>query len=150
MRPRSQEQARTAQRLTGTIVINRPVEDVFAFLADGENDIKFSPRLTSIQRGTPDALGVGTTYVSTAREMGMNTKHEFRITEFEAPHRIRWTEVTPRAPIYVSEGGYDLVAAGANATRLTFFNDLASRGIGKLLVGWIYGRYARNVEGFAG
>jgi uncharacterized protein YndB with AHSA1/START domain len=27
-----------------TVVIDRPIEAVFAFLADGENDRKFSPR----------------------------------------------------------------------------------------------------------
>ena len=58
------------RRLTGTIVIDRPIEEVFAFLADGENDIKFSPRLTSIERTTPEGTGVGATYRSTAREMG--------------------------------------------------------------------------------
>jgi len=138
------------RRLTGTIVIDRPVEDVFAFLADGENDIKFSPRLTSIERTSPDeaGAGVGTTYASTAKEIGLKTKHEFRITEYEPPRRIRWTELT-RAPVYIGDGGYDLAPAGDGATRLTFFNDLEARGVGKLIVGSIHRRYARNTGDFA-
>jgi carbon monoxide dehydrogenase subunit G len=136
------------RRLTGTTVIDRPVDEVFAFLADGENDIKFSPRLTSIERTSTEGVGVGTTYASRARELGLPTKHEFRITEYEPPNRIRWTELT-RAPVYIGEGGYDMVAAGEGATELTFFNELEARGIGKLLVGTIHRRYAKNAPDFA-
>jgi carbon monoxide dehydrogenase subunit G len=32
-----------AGRFEGSAVIDRPIEEVFAFLADGENDPKFSP-----------------------------------------------------------------------------------------------------------
>lgn len=135
-------------RLTGTIVIERPIDEVFAFLADGENDIKFSPRLTRIERTSPDGLGVGTTYESRAREMGLPTRHRFRITEYEPPRRIRWTELT-KAPVYIGEGGYDMVPAGEGATELTFFNDLETRGIGKLLGGFIHRRYAKNTGDFA-
>ena len=41
-----------AGRFEGTIVINRPIEEVFAFLADGENDPKFSPRVLEIAKTT--------------------------------------------------------------------------------------------------
>ena len=34
-----------AGRFEATTVIDRPIEEVFAFLADGENDPKFSPRV---------------------------------------------------------------------------------------------------------
>ena len=34
-----------AGRFEGTTVIDRPIEEVFAFLADGTNDPKFSPRV---------------------------------------------------------------------------------------------------------
>jgi hypothetical protein len=33
-----------------TVVIDRPIDDVFAFLADGENDPKFSPRVLQISK----------------------------------------------------------------------------------------------------
>jgi carbon monoxide dehydrogenase subunit G len=138
----------SGHRLTGTVVVDRPIDEVFAFLADGENDIKFSPRLKRIERTSGDCLGVGTTYESHAREMGLPTRHKFRITEFEPPHRIRWQELT-KAPVYIGEGGYDLAPAGEGATEVTFFNDLEARGPGKLLVGSIHRRYAKNAPDFA-
>ena len=136
------------RRLTGTIVIDRPIDEVFAFLADGENDIKFSPRLTSIRRTSGDDLGVGATYESRGREMGLPTRHRFEITEYEPPRRLRWKELT-KGPVYIAEGGYDMVPVGERATELTFFNDLAARGIGRLLAGTVHTRYDRDAGDFA-
>ena len=39
-----------AGRFEATVVIDRPIEEVFAFLADGENDPKFSPRVLETPR----------------------------------------------------------------------------------------------------
>ena len=41
-----------AGRFEATVVIDRPIEEVFAFLADGENDPKFSPRVQEIAKTT--------------------------------------------------------------------------------------------------
>ena len=41
-------------------MIDRPIEEVFAFLADGENDPKFSPRVLEIAKTTDGPPGVGT------------------------------------------------------------------------------------------
>jgi uncharacterized protein YndB with AHSA1/START domain len=43
-----------ACRFESTVVIDRPIEEVFAFLADGETDPKFSPPVLEHQddRGT--------------------------------------------------------------------------------------------------
>ena len=37
-----------AGRFGATIVIDRPIDEVFAFLADGENDKRFSSRIVEI------------------------------------------------------------------------------------------------------
>jgi hypothetical protein len=39
-----------AGRFEATAFIERPIEEVFAFLADGENDPKFSPRVLEIAK----------------------------------------------------------------------------------------------------
>jgi carbon monoxide dehydrogenase subunit G len=129
------------------VTIDRPIDQVWAFLSDGENDPKFSDRLIEIRRTTPDPPGVGTVYASTARDMGLKAKHEFEITRFDAPHTLRWTERS-KGPITVSEGGYDLVEADGG-TRLTYFNDLEGHGVGKLLLGLVHGRLAKGSPAFA-
>jgi uncharacterized protein YndB with AHSA1/START domain len=114
-----------------TVVIDRPIDEVFAFLADGENDPKFSPRVLEIAKTTDGPAGVGTVYASTVKDAGMKTKREFRLTEFEPPTRIRWAE-TSKNLVTASEGGYDLAPDG-DGTRVTLHNVLEGHGLGKLI-----------------
>ena len=121
-----------AGRFDVTVVINRPIEEVFAFLADGTNDPQFSPRVQEIAKTTDAPPGVGTIYASTVKDAGMTTKREFAITEFQPPTRIRWAEQT-RNTVTAPEGGYDLSPEGAG-TRVTLHNVLQGNGlVGKLL-----------------
>jgi uncharacterized protein YndB with AHSA1/START domain len=123
-----------AGQFGATVVIDRPIEEVFAFLADGENDKKFSSRVIEIAKTTDGPPGVGTVYASTVKDAGVKTKREFKLTEFEPPKRIRWTELS-KNPVVVPEGGYDLAPAG-DGTQLTFFNVLEGRGLGVVIAGF--------------
>jgi uncharacterized protein YndB with AHSA1/START domain len=115
-----------------TVVIDRPIEEVFAFLADGTNDQRFSPRVQEIAKTTEGPPGAGTVYASTVKDAGMKTQREFEYTEFEAPAKIRWTELS-KNQITVPEGGYDLTREG-DGTKLRFFNAFEGHGFGKLLM----------------
>ena len=116
-----------------TVKVDKPIDEVFAFLADGENDKKFSPRVQEIAKTTDGPPGLGTVYASTVKDAGMTTKREFKLTEFEPPTRIRWAELSKNL-VVASEGGYDLTPAG-DGTQLTVFNVLEGRGVGKLIAG---------------
>jgi uncharacterized protein YndB with AHSA1/START domain len=120
-----------AGRFEATVVIDRPIEEVFAFLADGENDPKFSPRVQEIAKTTEGPPGVGTVYASTVKDAGMTTKREFRLTAFEPPTRIRWSEASKNL-VTAPEGGYDLARDGSG-TRVTIYNVLEGHGPGKLI-----------------
>jgi uncharacterized protein YndB with AHSA1/START domain len=121
-----------AGRFEATVVVDRPIEQVFAFLADGENDPKFSPRVQEIAKKTDGPPGAGTVYASTVKDAGMTTKREFEITEFQAPTRIRWAERTKNA-VTAPEGGYDLAPEGSG-TKVTIYNVLRGNGLlGKLI-----------------
>ena len=136
-----------AGRFGATVVIDRPIEEVFAFLADGENDKKFSSRVLEIAKTTDGPPGVGTVYASTVKDAGIKTKREFKLTEFEPPTRIRWTELS-KNPVVVPEGGYDLEPEGAG-TKLTFFNALEGRGFGKLIAGFALSSARKGADDFA-
>jgi carbon monoxide dehydrogenase subunit G len=120
-----------AGRFEGTTVIDRPIEEVFAFLANGENDPKFSPRVLEIAKTTDGPTGVGTIYASTVKDAGVKTKREFKITDFDPPTKIRWAEVSKNM-VSAPEGGYDLAPEG-NGTRVTVYNVLEGHGFGKLV-----------------
>jgi uncharacterized protein YndB with AHSA1/START domain len=120
-----------ADRWEATVVIDRPIEEVFAFLADGENDPKFSPRVLQIAKTTDGPPGLGTVYASTVKDAGMKAKRENRLTGFEPPNRIRWAE-TSKNLVTSAEGGYDLISEGTG-TRVTVYNVLEGHGLGKLI-----------------
>jgi uncharacterized protein YndB with AHSA1/START domain len=136
-----------AERFGASVAIDRPIDKVFAFLADGENDKKFSARVVEISKTTDGPSGKGTVYKSTVKDAGFKTKREFELTEFEPPTRIRWTERSKNlvtAPL----GGYDLVADGER-TQLTFFNELEGHGLGKLLAGPALNSARKGADDFA-
>lgn len=111
-----------------SVVIDRPIEEVFAFLAAGTNDKRFSRRVLEIAKTTDGPAGVGTVFRSTVKDAGMKTKREL---EFEPPTKIRWAERSKNL-VTSREGGYDLEPAGAG-TKLTVYNVLEGHGFGKLL-----------------
>ncbi len=123
-----------AHGFTGTTEIDKPIDVVFAFLADGTNDRKFSPRVQTIQKTTDGPIGVGTVFESTVKDAGMKTTRKFELTEFDAPRTIRWTERSKNL-VTVPEGGYDLEAVSDTRTRVTIHNTFDGHGVGKLLVG---------------
>lgn len=134
-------------RFEGTAVVARPIEEVFAFLANGENDVKFSPRVQEIRKTTDGPIGVGTRFESTVKDAGMTTKREFELTEFVAPTKIRWAERSKNA-VTAPAGGYDLAPDG-EGTRVTIFNELEGHGFGKLVVGFALRSARKGVDEFA-
>jgi uncharacterized protein YndB with AHSA1/START domain len=137
-----------AGRFEGTVVIDRPIDAVFAFLADGENDPKFSPRVLEIRQTTDGPPGVGTVYESTVKDAGMKTHRKFELTEFEAPTKIRWAERSKNA-VTATEGGYDLEPAGDGQTRVTVHNVLEGHGFGKLIAGFALRSAQKGADDFA-
>jgi uncharacterized protein YndB with AHSA1/START domain len=134
-------------RFEATTLVDRPIEEVFGFLADGENDPKFSPRVLEISKTTDGPPGVGTVYASTVKDAGVKTKREFKITEFEAPTRIRWAEVSKNL-VMAPEGGYDLTPEGPG-TRVTIHNVLEGHGFGKLIAPMALRSARKGADDFA-
>ena len=130
-----------------SVAVDRPIEDVFAFLADGENDPKFSPRVLEMAKTTDGPPGVGTLYKSTVKDAGMKTKREFELTEFESPTRIRWAERSKNL-ITATEGGYDLSPEGSG-TRLRIYNVLEGHGFGKLIAPLALRQAQKGADDFA-
>ncbi|MEU8749468.1 SRPBCC family protein [Streptomyces chartreusis] len=123
-----------AGRFEATFEVDRPVGAVFDYLADGRNDPQFSPRVLKIERVPDSPTAVGTVFRSSVKDAGMKTAREFRITELQAPTKIRWAEVSKNI-VTADEGGYDLEPLGEGRTQVRIHNVLEGHGIGKLLVG---------------
>jgi uncharacterized protein YndB with AHSA1/START domain len=138
-----------AHGFSATTTIDRPIEQVFAFLADGQNDRKFSPRVQEISKTTDGPPGVGTIFKSTVKDAGMTSSREFELTQFEQPAKIRWTERSKNS-VTVPEGGYDLEPAGDGATKMTIFNNFEGHGFGKVIVPLATRAAKKDADAFAG
>jgi carbon monoxide dehydrogenase subunit G len=135
-------------QFSGTAVVDRPIDEVFAFLAEGTNDPKFSPRVQSIEKEPEGPSKVGTVFISTVKDAGMKTSRRFELTGFEAPTTLRWSERSKNM-VTVPEGGYDLEAVGDGQTRVTIFNSFAGHGFGKVIVGFARKAAAKDADAFA-
>ncbi|MET9608496.1 SRPBCC family protein [Streptomyces sp. NPDC006512] len=131
-----------------TVEIDRPVEAVFAYLADGRHDPEFSPRVQEITKVPDGPTAVGTVFRSRVKDAGMKTGREFRITALEAPGLMRWSEQSKN--LVTAEGGYDLEPLPGGRTRVRIFNTLEGHGLGKLLVGLAVGAARKDAPAFGG
>jgi uncharacterized protein YndB with AHSA1/START domain len=134
-----------ADSFEASVVVDRPIEEVFDFLVDGENDKKFSARVLEIEKKTDGPIRAGTVYASTVKDAGIKTQREFELDLVERPTRIRWRELSS-APVVVPEGGYDLVTEGTG-TRATLFNELEGQGFGKLIKGFALRSARKSADG---
>ncbi|MEU9133104.1 SRPBCC family protein [Kitasatospora sp. NPDC048540] len=136
-----------AGQFEATVEVDRPVAEVFAFLADGRNDPEFSPRVLAITKRPDGPTAVGTVFTSTVKDAGMKTGREFRITELVAPTTVRWAEISKNL-VTASAGGYDLQSISDTRTRVRIFNTLEGHGIGKLLVGFALSAARKDADAF--
>ncbi|MGZ4287121.1 MAG: SRPBCC family protein [Solirubrobacteraceae bacterium] len=137
-----------AHEFNGSAVIERPIDEVFAFLADGTNDPKFSPRVQEIRKTTDGPIAVGTVFESKVKDAGMTTSRKFELTTFEAPTKIRWAERSKNM-ITVPDGGYDLEKVTDTQTKVTIHNTFEGHGFGKLIVGFATRAAVKDAPAFA-
>jgi uncharacterized protein YndB with AHSA1/START domain len=113
-----------------SVTVRRPVESVFAFVADGEKCPQWRPGVIDIERVS--GHGVGTRYAQGVKgPMGRRIAADYEITVFEPGRRLEFQTITgPARP----HGRYDFEAADGD-TRLTFSLDSQLTGLRRLLMG---------------
>jgi hypothetical protein len=137
-----------AHEFNSWTVIDRPIDEVFAFLADGTNDPKFSPRVKEIRKTTDGPVAVGTVFDSKVKDVGITTSRKFELTAFGAPTKIRWSERSKNM-ITVPDGGYDLEKVTDTQTKVTVHNTFEGHGFGKLIVGFVTRAAVKDAPAFA-
>ena len=137
-----------SHEFSGSAVIDRPIDEVFAFLADGTNDPKFSPRVQEIRQTTDGPIAVGTIFESKVKDAGMTTSRKFELTAFDAPTKISWSERSKNL-VTVPDGGYDLEKVSDSQTKVTIHNSFEGHGFGKLIVGFATKAAVKDAPAFA-
>jgi uncharacterized membrane protein len=67
-----------------TIDIDRPIDEVFAFLSDFVNVPKWNYYVLEVRQLTEDPITIGTTY----HQVRKADEQDFHITEFEPSHTV--------------------------------------------------------------
>lgn len=75
-------------RVSGTVEIGRPIEQVFGFLADIGNAPRWQRGVVSARKVSDGPMRVGTKFTESMRVMGMKFDTNCELTVFEPPQRI--------------------------------------------------------------
>lgn len=75
-------------RVQGDILIERPIEEVFDFVADERNEPKYNAQMTQADKVTPGSIGVGTKFHSFMTGVGGTAEMTVEFIEFIRPKRI--------------------------------------------------------------
>jgi uncharacterized membrane protein len=79
-----------------TIAIERPIDEVFAFLSDFENIPKWNYYVLEVRQLSESPIGIGTTY----HQLRKTDQQDFRIIEFEANHRVAVKTLPQSSPSF--------------------------------------------------
>jgi uncharacterized membrane protein len=112
-----------------SIEINRPVEEVFAYLDQLDRHTEWQSSLVSAKVVTDGPTAVGTRVVERRKVPGGARDIPYEITEHEPPHKASFRGTAgPVRPV----GTVTVDPVGASSSRVTMELELEGHGIGKL------------------
>lgn len=127
--------------IEGEIVIDRPVGEVFDFVADECNEPRFNPQMRRAEKISDGPIGAGTRFRAEMISMGRPVEMEIEFTGFERPRRLASTTHMSSMDVRYALT-FEPVPEG---TRMRWSGDLEPRGILKLM-GPIVARMGRRQE----
>ena len=72
-------------RIDGAVVIKRPVDEVFDFVADERNEPRYNPGIRRAEKLSPGPIGCGTRFRAEAVTLGRRVGMTIRYTAYERP-----------------------------------------------------------------
>ena len=98
-----------------SVDIDRPAEEVFAFVAEFPNN-PWQRGMRACRWTSPPPHGGGSTYEQEARFLGKHVRNTFRVTAAEPPRRISFESTSGSFPIAVTR---TVEALGPGRSRFT-------------------------------
>ena len=117
-----------------TVTVERPIEQVFAYVADERNDPRWRSGVLEIER-VSEQTGQGATVRQVMKGPGgRRIRGDYRITTYEPPRRFEFQVIAgPARPA----GRFALSEDGPGRTRLSFAMDVQPKGLMRLMAGMI-------------
>ncbi|GGL54944.1 SRPBCC family protein [Sporolactobacillus putidus] len=113
-----------------TVSINRPVNEVYDFILNGENNKFWRPSVIEVKKETDESVAVGTKFIQSMKgPFGKKISGDYEITGCETNNNIAFKVVSgPARP----SGNYDFNDEGTS-TKVTFTLSLTPTGIARLM-----------------
>jgi uncharacterized protein YndB with AHSA1/START domain len=126
-----------------SIVINRPIEEVFGTLTDLENDIKWRSEWVETRNTSGGALGVGATFCMTSEFLGRRVPTIYEVIEYEPNRSAAWKTASGPLPLTFQR----IFERVEGSTRFTIRYEAEVRGFFKLVMSLLAGTVKRQHEG---
>jgi uncharacterized protein YndB with AHSA1/START domain len=111
------------------IVIDRPVEEVFDFVADGRNEPRYNPHMLRAEQVPDGPIGPGTQFRTEVTTNGRSMEMVYEIDAYERPQRLAARTIKGAIDV-LSTVTFASVPAG---TRMRWAWELEPRGVLKLI-----------------
>ena len=119
----------------GSIVLDRPIDDVWDFLTSDRNDVSWrGPWLLAVRQVGDAPMAVGTRYESDYVFFGRKDTVVTELTVVAPPRRLAWKQVG-RGTLAINDGSYELEPVDGGRTRFTVRGVIESRGLSRLIDG---------------
>ena len=103
-----------------TIVIDRPIQEVWAYLDDHRNDhVWRRPSLQKLEQLGTGRVGPGTKFEGVVAVGPRKYPYVNEITVYEPPNRVGWKAISSAGWIIGREGSYTLEAEGDRRTKVS-------------------------------
>jgi hypothetical protein len=86
-------------RVDGEIVIDRPVDVVFDYVADQSNEPRYNPQMVRAEKVTAGPVGSGTKFRSAVASRGRTAEMLIEITGYDRPRRLASATTMQQADI---------------------------------------------------
>lgn len=98
-------------KIESSIVINRPVEEVFAVVSDIEKNPKWTSVFLEARKTSEEPIGVGTTWRVVQKFLGQRFESEVEVTEYEPNRKYALKSKSGPFPVEVRQT-YEPVEGG--------------------------------------
>jgi hypothetical protein len=116
-------------RIEGEIVIGRPVDVVFDYVADQSNEPHYNPQMVRAEKITAGPVGKGTRFRSAVASRGRTAEMLIECTGYDRPALLATTTTMAQADISYTLR-FEPVAAG---TRMRWLGQVRPKGAFRLL-----------------
>jgi hypothetical protein len=131
-------------RVEGEIVITRPIEEVFDFVADERNEPRYNPNMRRSEKISEGAIGVGTRFRAEIMSRGRPAEMLIEFTAYDRPRQL--ASVTTLSTMEIRGAlSFEPIPEG---TRMRWSWTLKPRGLLRLMtpiVARIGGRQERDI-----